>query len=72
MHKAVKVAGKETYCNLNLADVLGVLEVNVALNAVAPSVHWQSCGVASIKYDVEAPSCTCVPWCPHGKGDDIF
>jgi len=67
-----KMAGKETYCNFNLADVLDVLKVYVALNAVAPSVHWQSCGVPPVKYDIEAPSCTSMPGCLRGNADDIF
>ena len=72
MHKAGKMVGKETYCDFNLADILGVLEVNISLDAVAASVHWESCGVASVKYDIEAPPCTCMPWYFWGKADDGF
>lgn len=71
-HKAGNTVRQETYCNFNLIDVLGVLEVNVALDAVAPSVHWQSCGVTSVKYDIEAPSCTYMPWCLRGMADLSF
>ena len=71
-NKARKMAGKETYCNINLEDVPGVLEVNMALDAVAPSVYWQSCGVASVKYDIEAPPCTNMTWGLRGKADGMF
>ena len=71
-NKARKMAGDKTYCNFNLADVLGVLEVNMALDAVAPSVHWQSCGVAPVKYDIEAPTCTSMTWGLRGKADGMF
>ena len=70
MYRAGKMTGEETYCDFDLADVLGVLEVNVALDAVTPSVHWQSCGVSSIKNDIEAPSCTCMSWYLWGNADD--
>ena len=70
-NKARKMTGKKTYCNINLADVF-VLEVNMALDEVAPSVHWQSCGVASVKYDIEAPSCTNMTWGLRGEADGSF
>ena len=70
--KAREMTGRKTYCNINLADVLDVLEVNMALDAVASSVHWQSCGVASVKYDIEAPSCTNMTWGLRGKADGKF
>ena len=70
--KARKMAGKKTYCNINLADVIGVLEVNMALDAVAPSVLWQICGVACVKYDIEVSSCTNMTWGLRGKADGMF
>ena len=66
------MTGKKTYCNINLADALGVLEVNMALDVVIPSVHWQSFGVASVKYDIEAPFYTNMTWGLRGKAGGTF
>ena len=71
-NKTRRMTGKKTYCNINLADVIGVLEVNMALDEVAPSVHWQSCGVASVKYDIETPFYTNMTWGLRGRPDGTF
>ena len=55
-----KTGEEETYSNFDLVDVLDVFEVDVALDAVATSVHWEGCGVASVEYDIEAASCACM------------
>ena len=51
-----------THCDFNLADILGVPEIDVALDAVATSVHGWACSVASVEYDIDASACAYVPW----------